>query len=186
MIAPLRRGIAVAFAVVVTVAVAALSRAPYAAGETQGAAVRLAWRVRSARVEECRQLTPAERANLPTHMRREEVCEGRVLPYRLVVTLDGRVVADELVRAAGARADRPLFVFHEFPVAPGPHDLRIRFEREQPSAAGDTVRTAEGAAAAPALLELAERVALDPLDVALVVYDPEQRALILRGSGNPQ
>lgn len=179
MTGPVRRGLGLVIAVAVTVVVAALSRAPYAAGETQGAAVRLAWRVRSARVEECRRLTPSERADLPEHMRRDEVCEGRVLPYRLVVSLDGQVVADQLIRAAGARADRPLFVFHEFAVSPGPHDLHVRFERE---AGRDRERTDENTAAAPAQLELAERVVLDPLDVALVVYDPERRALVLQNS----
>jgi len=178
----LRYTVAGGVAALVTLGVAAWSRAPYAAGETQGAALRLAWRARGARVEECRRPSAEELSRLPLHMRRDEICEGRVLPYRLVVTLDGRVVMDDVVEAAGAHADRPLFVFHELAVHPGRHELGVRFEREAPPGTG---RLAD-ADAAPALLEVAQQLELRPLDVALVTYDPEGRALVVRVPAAPQ
>ena len=178
----LRYTVAASVAVVVTLAVAAMSRAPYAAGGTQGAALRLAWRARGARVEECRRPSAEELSRLPPHMRREEICEGRVLPYRLVVMLDGRTVVNDLVQAAGAHADRPLFVFHEIAVSPGRHEVGVRFEREA-APEGGTLAEAD---AAPALLEVTEHIELQPLDVALVTYDPERRALVVRVPTVPQ
>jgi len=177
MTQPFRRGAAAAVAIGLTVLVGALSQVPYAAGETEGAAVRLAWRVRSERVDECRRLTPEEIARLPAHMRREEVCEGRVLPYHLEVDLDGHRVVDHVVRPSGARADRPLYVFYDLPVPPGVHDLVVRFTRERAREESPASRIA-----APPVLELARRLSLAPLEVALVTYDPEQRTLVLRGS----
>jgi hypothetical protein len=63
-------------------------------------------------------------------MRREEICEGRTLPYRLVVVLDGATAADASVEPSGARADRPLYVFHEIAVDPGVRLLELEFVRE--------------------------------------------------------
>jgi len=180
----LRYGLGVSVAALVTLGVAGMSRAPYAAGETDRAAVRLAWRARGARVEECRRPSAEELARLPPHMRREEICEGRVLPHRLVVTLDDRVVIDEVVHAAGAHADRPLFVYHEIAATPGRHAFTARFERESPPGPEGTVRADDGAA--PAVLELTDELDLRPLDVALITYDPERRLLVLRRPASSQ
>src|SRR5579885_3628612 len=108
---------------------AALSRVPYAAEPGADALLRLAWRARGERVEQCRRLTPAELARVPAHMRQEIQCTGRIVPYRLRVALDGREVINELVQAAGARHDRPLYVFRELRVPPGPPALAVRFAR---------------------------------------------------------
>ncbi|MBI2535483.1 MAG: hypothetical protein HYW06_00585, partial [Gemmatimonadetes bacterium] len=110
-----------ALAVGMTLALGWLSQVPYDAAGDVDAVVRLAWRTRGTRVEECRRLTAAERERLPIHMRQEEVCQGRTVPYRLVVVLDGRSVVNEAVYPSGARADRPLYVYHEFAVRPGWH-----------------------------------------------------------------
>src|SRR5581483_10229084 len=77
---------------------AALSRVPYAAEPGADALLRLAWRARGERVEQCRRLTPAELARVPAHMRQEIQCTGRIVPYRLRVALDGREVINELVQ----------------------------------------------------------------------------------------
>ena len=68
-------------------ALAALSLVPYTAEPGDRAVVRLAWRTRGERVRACRRLTPDELARLPQHMRQEEVCERRILPYRLRVEI---------------------------------------------------------------------------------------------------
>jgi hypothetical protein len=158
-------------------------------------------------------------------MRREEVCEGRVLAYRLRVVLDGDTVADETVEPRGARADRPLYVFHEIRAQPGIRVLDVVFVREdslrgatrgdegttggderatagdvgatgddKETTRGDKVTTGgedsavrEGRAGrvqeTPAVLQFSERLELEPRQVALITYDPERRALVLKGYG---
>ena len=115
-------------AVLAALALAALSQVPYTAtgGEAE---LRLAWRARVPRVEECRRLTPEEQAALPAHMRREEVCEGRVASYLLRVAVDGRTVRLDTVAGAGARGDRPLYVSEAIRLRPGAHDVAIAFTR---------------------------------------------------------
>jgi hypothetical protein len=43
-----------------------------------------------------------QRFILASALRQEEVCEGRILPYRLVVELDGVAAVDEVIHGAGA------------------------------------------------------------------------------------
>lgn len=125
-----RRFSALLVALAATWAMAALSRVPYDATSADHALIRLSWRTTGEFVDECRRSTPEELERLPVHMRREVVCEGRMVPYHLRVTLDGRVVAEETVRAAGARQDRPLYVHREIRVAPGEYHLAIVWERD--------------------------------------------------------
>jgi hypothetical protein len=66
-----------------TVGLGWLSQVPYEPGSSDDAMIRLSWRARGARVEECRPLTAEELERIPSHMQREEICEGTVLPYRL-------------------------------------------------------------------------------------------------------
>lgn len=197
-----RRVLGVALAVAVTLAIAALSRLPYAAAEGQAALIRFSWRTPGAQVNECRRLSAEELERLPVHMRREEVCERRILPYRLQVRLDGRTVYDELVRASGAREDRPLFVFRELPVAPGEYRLEVRWERERNGGSGSgdddaheaadehEMRKAHDSAPRPAPrrttpehLELKVVLRLDAGDVSLVTYDLDHQRLVVRGRG---
>jgi hypothetical protein len=170
---------------------AALSFTPYTAEPGDRAVVRLAWRARGERVRECRRPTADELARLPQHMREEEVCERRILPYRLRVDVDGARVVDELVRAGGAREDRPLFVFRDLAVTPGTHHLQITFEREGTLEAsgreeGEDVDAAEAGRRAretPAHLGLDGPVVLVPRQIVLVTYDDERRRLLLAPSG---
>lgn len=157
--------------------VAALSRVPYPAADPEQAVLRLSWRTLGERVEECRKLSQEELAELPVHMRRPEVCEGRLVPYELVVELDGEPVIREVVTPAGARGDRPLYVHRELGLAPGSRRLSVRFLREStanPAAPG------EDGAPTPARLELDRAVELRAGEVLLVTYDPDQRSLVAR------
>jgi hypothetical protein len=160
---------------------AALSRVPYAAEPGADALLRLAWRARGERVEQCRRLTPAELARVPAHMRQEIQCTGRIVPYRLRVALDGREVINELVQAAGARHDRPLYVFRELRVPPGPHALAVRFARVRtvPATARDDETTT------PPELRLDTAVLFLSRRAALVTYDEEQRRLTLIAAPRP-
>lgn len=153
----------------------ALSRVPYTADPGAQALLRLAWRARGERVEQCRRLTPAELARVPAHMRQEVQCTGRIVPYRLRVALDGREVINEVVQAAGARHDRPLYVFRELHVTPGPHALAVRFARE-----GTVPATApEDETTTPPELRLDTAVLFPSRRAALVTYDEAQRRLTL-------
>lgn len=167
-----------ALALAVTAGVGALSRVPYRAEASSDPLVRLSWRARGIRVEECRRVPPEELEKLPVHMRRAEDCVGRILPYRLAVTIDGEPAVDEIVEASGARADRPLFVFREITVSPGRHTLDVTFRVEGEAPSDSLVQDAT-----PRFLELSATVDLEADQVALVTYDAERRELVLRGYG---
>ena len=124
----LRRAAQVLTTAALTLAVVALSRIPWEAEPSDDALLRLAWRYRSPLVDQCRRLDEREQAQRPAHMRRAEECERRLRPYRLELELDGRDVLDDSVTARGARGDRPLSVFREMTLAPGPHRIKLEFE----------------------------------------------------------
>jgi hypothetical protein len=166
----LRAALGGALALAAGAGIAALSQLPYAPPAAEEAVLRLSWRAVGERVEECRRLSEEERAALPVHMRREEVCEGRLLPSHLWVEVGGRVVVDDTVRPAGARGDRPIFVFREVRLPPGEHAVRVRFSREDRG----------GDAPTPPLLELADTFALGAAEVALVTFDADRRVLVAR------
>ncbi len=179
MIAPLRASLAAALALGALAGLGALSRWPQALDARGAALLRLSWRVRSVRVRECHRLTPGELAALPAHMREPEVCEGRLAPYRLRLTVDGRIVESSLIAGSGARQDRPLYVYRDLPLAPGRHAVRVDFQRQ----GGEQDDEQENEAAAPRRLALQADFTLVPGGIALVTYDGERRALVARGGG---
>lgn len=168
-----RVGLAVLVALVMTATIGALSRAPYRAETGNQAWIRLSWRVSAPRIEECRPLTAEEQAQLPLHMRREEVCERTGIPYRLHIVLDGERVEETLIRGAGAREDRPIYVYRELRVPPGAHRLQISLTPE----AGDGPPTGEAPVEA---LELAEDLDLAAGDVALITRGEGGRLVVRR------
>jgi hypothetical protein len=175
-----RRVAGSAVALASALAIGALSGAPYTADRADYGIVRLAWRARGERVEQCRRLTTEELERLPAHMRQQERCEGRILPYRLHVRVDGARALDELVQAAGARHDRPLYVYHELPLEPGTHALAVAFAREGDVPAG----AHEEEKGTPGRLALDTMVALSPRRILLVTYDDDARRLVVR-DGTP-
>ena len=173
----MRTGLAVLVALVATVAIGALSQVPYRVEDADQAWIRLSWRARTARIEECRQLTAEEIAELPVHMRREEVCERRGIPYRLRVALDGTEIEDGLIRGAGARGDRPIYVYRELRTTPGAHRLEITFEpRIEPADGGGEM--SESAPVAP--LTLTTDLDLAAGDIALVTRQEGEDGLVVR------
>lgn len=166
----------VAVAVVVTLGGAALlgalSRVPYQADRSAHATLRLAWRTRGVRVEECRQVSAEELENLPPHMRQSEICGGRLLPYQLRVMVDGDTIFDREIRPAGAREDRPLFVFEDFPLEPGPRAVIVSFEREPLDEEVDAM--------VPVRLMLERDIDFIARRIELVTYDSERKALVLK------
>ena len=164
-------------------ALASLSRAPWTPPDATRATLRLSWRATSRRIEECRPMTESERARLPAHMRQERVCEGRVAPYRLRVRIDGTVVSNDTVRAAGARSDRPIYVLREYAVAAGVREVRVEFDRTEPSGAATVPDNEERPGNSfPASLDLQASVRAIPGRTTLITYDADARALVLRTS----
>lgn len=189
MTAGLRRATGIVIAASACALLVWISGVRYSAESAQGAIIRLAWRARGERVQRCRHLTADELAKLPVHMRPpgEQVCERGIAPYRLHVIVDDSVALDVLVRAGGAESDRPLFVFHELPVALGPHRLSVLFAREAGRAdknAGTADedsdnRESQALRETPRHLTLDTTVTLESRSIVVVTYDDERRRLAL-------
>jgi hypothetical protein len=144
--------------------------------------VRLAWSARPERVERCVEHSDRELEDVPAHMRQRVTCEGRSARYRLVLSRDGTVLADEVLTGAGARHDRSIYLARDFPTAPGRHRVQVTFERLDtvdavpPDAARGRLRDE----ALPPRLELDTTHDLGPRSVLLITYDAERRALVTR------
>jgi len=157
---PLTQGFAALVAVGLTAGLVYCTALPYQQESSEEALIRLSWRTVGERVEECRTPSEEELAALPPHMRQGEICEGAMVPFRLRVAVDGASVFDGPVHTAGARGDRPAYVFHEFRVPPGPHHLQVRFEVDRGEGAVLSERPP---------LTLDEEVTLEPRAILLVV-----------------
>jgi hypothetical protein len=169
-------------ALAVLLAIGGLSRGHYTATDADRAELRLAWAARAPRVEECRHLSAEEIEALPVHMRREEVCEGRLASYRLEVSVDGHRVRRVRVEGSGARGDRPLHVYESIPVRPGQHTVRVVFARIGAHHA-DEEDDERGEGRVPDRLTLTDTLDLPPRGVALVTWAPERGRLERVGDG---
>lgn len=125
----LRVLVGVLLALAVMAATVALSRAPYTTGQGGGALLRLSWSGRPQRIERCRELTDAELAERPAHMRRRLECEGRPARYAVRVAVDGRTASLDTVTGGGLRGDRAIHMLREFPVEPGLRAIAIEVRR---------------------------------------------------------
>lgn len=163
-----RIGLAVGFALFVGIVLAALSRAPYEIEPGDDAIVRFSWRA-AERVEECRPLTDEEQAELPAHMRQTETCERRVSPFALRIGVDGQDIVQDTLAGAGARGDRPLYVYREVGVSAGKHELTVEFG-------------AVGSADPP--LRLEREIDVLPREVVLVTRDSERGVFVVRRRTN--
>jgi ferredoxin len=148
---------AVALSVLVLMLVALASGWPQGA-DADHAVLRLGWRLAGQVRERCRDLTAEELAARPVHMRRPRECVSEGLTYDLTAAVDGQVVHRTRVKAPGLRADRPLSVEEDLPVAPGEHLVTVTFA---PAEAGSGGRT----------LALDERIRFLPGRVVLITHD---------------
>lgn len=139
-------------------------------------ALRLSWVVRPERIETCRELSPEELAERPAHMRQRVECEGNAATYDLLVSVDGVALDSSVVRGAGVRGDRPIFLLREHPVAVGARRLEVRFARREPPDSAE--RSPRRGPASVSALALDTLVRFQRSAVVLVTV--EEGALVVR------
>lgn len=156
----------IALAAAGLVLVAALSHVPFDTDRDEHALIRFSWRTRGHGEEHCRNRTQAELDALPVHMRTLQVCSGRIASYELDVEVDEQHLAPKRIRAAGARADRPIYVLQEIPIAPGAHHIEAEFY--------STAHPHEQR------LKYEKDVTVQGGDILLITYDDERGTLYMR------
>lgn len=173
-----------------------LSSVPMAQGVSEGALLRLSWKAVPERIEVCRELSEEELAKLAEHMRQRVRCDGRFATYTLRVEVDERAVHEGIVRGAGLRNDRPMFLLHEIGMNPGEHRLRVTFARREKTIGDSTAHMRVGAdtglypgraerevvererraqAAIPSYVELDTMLTFLPERALVVSFDAERR-----------
>ena len=176
-----RRALGLGVVALVTLGIGAASRAPWTATGPDEALLRLSWRAQSETREECRPLTAEEKAELPIHMQVPEVCESQAIPYLLRVSIDGSVLLADTVHGAGAREDRPVYVFREIGLVPGRHALAVEFLPigQGLKDADDEDEDDDGADHDRMLwLRYSDAVRIGEREVVLIAYDSARRALV--------
>lgn len=147
--------------------------------------LRMAWRTSGEKVRICKELSAAEKAKIPIHMRRDAGCVSRVLPYRLHVSVDGKVVEDRPVVPAGIHGDRPLYVQAELPRAPGPVTVQIDFAPDLSllhQEVGKRDPAWEASAAKAPRFALDQVVDIRAGRIALVALDKSGKQLVVYGT----
>lgn len=75
--------------------------------------------------EDCHTLTAEEKAKLPPHMQRDEICERRRADVRLRVTVDGEQRLLRTFAPHGIWGDGSSVALERVPLAPGRHEVRV-------------------------------------------------------------
>jgi hypothetical protein len=156
------------------------ARAPYSTPDAANARLRLSWRLRGEKSETCRPRTQAELEALPVHMRTPEVCETRLLPYRLTVRIDEGPPDTATVLPGGVRGDRPVFVLREYILPPGEHRVSVRFTRDEDAAGtnGATNGEAPQEPAESAALAIEAAVTAQAGEIHLITVAPDGRRFV--------
>ncbi len=98
----------------------AFSPVPEGSGELKISMAHLA-----ERIEPCRPLTEEERAELPPTRRVTEVCERGRVPTLVRLRLDGELIIDRLVKAAGWQEDGRAYLLEFQPLPAGQYELEL-------------------------------------------------------------
>ncbi|HEY0839156.1 MAG TPA: cytochrome b N-terminal domain-containing protein, partial [Vulgatibacter sp.] len=75
--------------------------------------------------ERCRTIDEEEKAKIPPHMRRDEICDRMRSSVRLAVTVDGEVVFSRAYEPRGLRSDGNSVAVERLPITPGVHRVRV-------------------------------------------------------------
>jgi hypothetical protein len=186
------------------IAMSRLSATPLPFAKAGMSRLRLSWSARPERIEVCRTVSAEELAREEEHMRQRVECEGHFATYALRVEADGRLLSESVVRGAGLRHDRPIYLLRDIDLASGMHRIRVSFvrreridrdaegrargERDERSEADTglfagraereaTERTRRARAAIPPRLVLDTALTFVPNRVLLVTFDADRRAL---------
>lgn len=159
-------------ALAVLLGVEALAHLPLGA-PPEGAGLRLAIRTAAGKLEVCRDVSPAELAALPVHMRQPRICAEQPVAYRLALSVDGVPVHAVRAERRGMRSDRALVIDDLVAISPGRRAILVTLEPEVPPG------TAEAAAAALPRGELQRTIDLPAGRIALVTWEASA-GLILR------
>ncbi|HEX6314306.1 MAG TPA: hypothetical protein VFZ73_05580 [Gemmatimonadaceae bacterium] len=194
-----------ATAVIAAIGLRWSNAATLGSGEGATSQLRLSFSARPERIERCVELSDAELAKLPAHMRLRTKCEGVAARYLLTIDVDGSRLTSDTLRGGGLRHDRPLHVFAERGLQPGERRLRIEVSRlgegagsadrdsataAEPQAA-DTLlggraerereeRSRRTAEAMPQRLVLDTVLNVPSMRVVLVTFDNNARRLVAR------
>jgi hypothetical protein len=125
------------------IALARLSAIPISYHRGNDARLRLSWSARPERIEVCRELSREELEKREEHMRERVECDGHFATYELHVTIDGRDVAESVVRGGGFRHDRSMYVLREVDLPSGQRHVHVSFTRME-KVARDTGTLATG------------------------------------------
>lgn len=155
----------IVLAVIGTGVMAGLSQLPYRAETTDRAVLRLSWRYEPGDEAGCRLPTSEELAELPPHMRNPNACVRTPTPYLLQLRVDGQTVLERTLRAAGAREDRPVFVYEEVTLEAGERTLDVLFEALAGTTEAGTVPDP------PMALSWSETVTVEPRDIVVIGHD---------------
>ena len=145
---------------------------------TREALLRLAWSARPERVEDCRQRSDAELAQLPQHMRQAVVCEGTTAEYRLQVRVGGTLAVDRVVYGGGLRHDRRLYILEELPVPPGETSVEVHFDRLGSGGSSAGPARAARVESVPPHLSFERHVLFSPRQVVLITYSGDTESLV--------
>jgi hypothetical protein len=108
--------------------IAYLSAAPsYEHVNPEQAVLRLVISHATAKIGECRQLSPEEYTALPPNMRRSSECPRERHNLFIELLLDDEVLYQGVEEPTGLWRDGPSNVYRKFTVSPGTHRLRVRF-----------------------------------------------------------
>lgn len=208
-----RLSVAVVTTVAGLAALAYASAVPLPYHPADSAALRLSWSARPERIEVCRTLSDDELAKVAEHMRQRVSCEGVFATYALRTEVDDELIGESVVRGAGLRNDRPLYLLRDYPIPPGRHRVRVSLLRRE-KATDDTTGNALSSAttiapevdtglyagrsarelnererrtraAIPASLVLDTVVVIAPNHVALVTFNVNTGALELQAGPPP-
>lgn len=127
----LTRGLTVAVTALGLLLLARLSTASVRSHGVETSVLRLSWSARPERIETCRVLSQEELEELLEHMRRRVQCEGKAASYLFAVTVDGVRIREQVVRGAGLRNDRAMYLLEDLPVKPGKHDIQLSLIRRE-------------------------------------------------------
>lgn len=113
-------------ALVTSAAVVFPSRAAYSPPAPAGPELVVSFRHAGKSSEHCRDVSDAENAQKPPHMRRPRICERGRAPVRLEVVVDGAARLQRTYTAKGLHADGPSVAIETLDLAPGPHEILVR------------------------------------------------------------